>query len=120
MPLKRWMPKNWFQKIRSSKSSRLFDWLQAQADFNPTKWLLLPIKILLPFKFALVELSEVTLPSTLDISIAWVALLDDCKDIDNITKIEKSFIKNGIDEVLDSKIKTLMDSQDQLEAWINN
>jgi DNA mismatch repair protein MutS len=45
-----------------------------------------------------------------------VLIIDDCKDIDNITKIEKSFIKNGVDEVLDSKIKTLMDSQDQLEA----
>lgn len=45
-----------------------------------------------------------------------VLILDDCKDIDNITKIEKSFIKNGVDEILDCKIKTLMDSQDQLEA----
>jgi DNA mismatch repair protein MutS len=45
-----------------------------------------------------------------------VLILDDCKDIDNITKIEKSFIKNGVDEDLDYKIKTLMDSQDQLEA----
>ena len=45
-----------------------------------------------------------------------VLILDDCKDIDNITKIEKSFIKNGVDPVLDTKIKTLMDSQDQLEA----
>lgn len=45
-----------------------------------------------------------------------VLILDDCKDIDNITKIEKSFIQNGVDSVLDCKIKTLMDSQDQLEA----
>lgn len=45
-----------------------------------------------------------------------VLILDECKDIDNITKIEKSFIQNGVDEVLDSKINTLMDSQDQLEA----
>jgi len=45
-----------------------------------------------------------------------VLILDDCKDIDNITKIEKSFIQNGVDQVLDCKIKTLMDSQDQLEA----
>jgi len=45
-----------------------------------------------------------------------VLILDDCKDIDNISKIEKSFIKNGVDPVLDNKIKTLMDSQDQLEA----
>lgn len=45
-----------------------------------------------------------------------VLILDDCKDIDNISKIDKSFIKNGVDPVLDNKIKTLMDSQDQLEA----
>jgi len=45
-----------------------------------------------------------------------VLIIEDCKDIDNITKIEKSFIKNGVDEALDTKIKTLMDSQDQLEA----
>lgn len=45
-----------------------------------------------------------------------VLIIDDCKDIDNITKIEKSFIKNGVDQILDTKIKTLMDSQDELEA----
>jgi DNA mismatch repair protein MutS len=45
-----------------------------------------------------------------------VLILEDCKDIDNISKIEKSFIKNGVDENLDNKIKILMDSQDQLEA----
>jgi len=45
-----------------------------------------------------------------------VLIIDDCKEIDNISKIEKSFIKNGVDETLDTKIKTLMDSQDQLET----
>ena len=45
-----------------------------------------------------------------------VLILDDCKDIDNISKIEKSFIKNGVDDDLDNKIKVLLDSQDQLEA----
>ena len=45
-----------------------------------------------------------------------VFIIDDCKDIDNINKIEKSFIKNGVDNVLDTNIQTLMDSQDQLEA----
>ena len=45
-----------------------------------------------------------------------VFVLDDCKDIDNIQKIEKSFIKNGVDDELDNMIKTLMDSQDQLEV----
>jgi DNA mismatch repair protein MutS len=45
-----------------------------------------------------------------------VLIIDECKDIDNIQKIEKSFIKNGVDIDLDNKIKTLMDSQDQLES----
>jgi DNA mismatch repair protein MutS len=45
-----------------------------------------------------------------------VFIINDCKDIDNINKIEKSFIKNGVDNVLDTNIQTLMDSQDQLEA----
>ena len=45
-----------------------------------------------------------------------VLILDECKDIDNIQKIEKSFIKNGVNQDLDNKIKTLLDSQDQLEA----
>jgi DNA mismatch repair protein MutS len=45
-----------------------------------------------------------------------VLVLDDCKDIDNIQKIEDSFIKTGVDTCLDNKIKTLADSQDQLEA----
>jgi len=45
-----------------------------------------------------------------------VFIIDDCKDIDNINKIEQSFIKNGVDNVLDTNIQTLMDSQDQLEA----
>ena len=45
-----------------------------------------------------------------------VFILDEFKDIDNIQKIEKSFIKDGVDSNLDNKIKTLMDSQDQLEA----
>ena len=45
-----------------------------------------------------------------------VFILEDCKDIDNIQKIEKSFIRQSIDEELDLKIKTLMDSQDQLES----
>ncbi len=45
-----------------------------------------------------------------------VFILQDCKDIDNIQKIEKSFIREGVDENLDNKIKTLIDSQDQMEA----
>jgi DNA mismatch repair protein MutS len=43
-------------------------------------------------------------------------ILEDCKDIDNIQKIEQSFIHNGVDSILDTKIKTLMESQDQLEC----
>ena len=45
-----------------------------------------------------------------------VLILEDCKDIDNIQKIEKSFIQNGVDIELDNKIRTLTDSQDQMEA----
>jgi len=45
-----------------------------------------------------------------------VFILEDCKDIDNILKIETSFIKEGVDAELDHKIQTLMDSQDQLES----
>ena len=37
-----------------------------------------------------------------------VLIMDDCKDLDNIHKIEKSFIKNGVDADLDKKILTLM------------
>jgi len=45
-----------------------------------------------------------------------VLILEDCKDIDNIQKIEKSFIQDGVDIDLDNKIKTLTESQDQMEA----
>lgn len=45
-----------------------------------------------------------------------VLILDECKDIDNLKKIDKSFIQNGVDIELDNKIKTLTDSQDKLEA----
>lgn len=45
-----------------------------------------------------------------------VLKIDMCKDIDNIHKIEESFIKNGVDAVLDNKIMTLMESEDQLEC----
>jgi DNA mismatch repair protein MutS len=45
-----------------------------------------------------------------------VLILSDCQDIDNISKIEKSFIKNGVDSELDDKINILLDSQDKLEA----
>ena len=45
-----------------------------------------------------------------------VLIINLCKDIDNIHKIEESFIKNGVDAVLDNKIMTLMESEDQLEC----
>ena len=48
-----------------------------------------------------------------------VLILEECKDIDNVSKIESSFIKKGVDETLDAHIKILMDSQDQLEACQN-
>ena len=43
-------------------------------------------------------------------------IIEECKDIDNIQKIEKSFIQDGVDIELDDKIKLLIDSQDQLET----
>ena len=43
-------------------------------------------------------------------------IMDYCKDIEVIQKIEKSFIKTGINAELDEKIRTLMESQDQLET----
>lgn len=45
-----------------------------------------------------------------------IFIMDDCKDIDNIQKIEKSFIRTGIDASLDEKIQVLTESQDQLEC----
>jgi DNA mismatch repair protein MutS len=43
-------------------------------------------------------------------------IMDDCKDIENIQKIEKSFIRSGVDTTLDEKIRVLTESQDQLEC----
>jgi DNA mismatch repair protein MutS len=45
-----------------------------------------------------------------------VFIMEDCKDLESIQKIEKSFIKTGIDQTLDDKIRILMESQDQLEC----
>ena len=45
-----------------------------------------------------------------------IFIMDDCKDIENIQKIEKSFIRTGIDISLDEKIRVLTESQDQLEC----
>ena len=45
-----------------------------------------------------------------------IFIMDDCKDLENIQKIEKSFIKSGIDSSLDEKIRILTESQDQLEC----
>jgi len=61
----------------------------------------------------------VSLMSQIDTVLAYfenVLILEDCKEIDNIQKIENSFIKNGVDAELDNKIKTLMETQDQMEA----
>jgi DNA mismatch repair ATPase MutS len=43
-------------------------------------------------------------------------ILEECKDLDSLQKLDKSFIKEGVDATLDLKMRTLMDSQDQLEA----
>jgi DNA mismatch repair protein MutS len=45
-----------------------------------------------------------------------IFIMEDCKEIDNIQKIEKSFIKPGVDSLLDEKIRILTESQDQLEC----
>ena len=45
-----------------------------------------------------------------------IFIMEDCKDIENIQKIEKSFIRNGVDTSLDEKIRILTESQDQLEC----
>jgi DNA mismatch repair protein MutS len=45
-----------------------------------------------------------------------IFIMDDCKDIDNIQKIEKSFIRSGVDPALDEKIRILTETQDQLEC----
>jgi DNA mismatch repair protein MutS len=43
-------------------------------------------------------------------------IMDYCKDIEVIQKIEKSFIREGVNQELDTKIQILMESQDQLET----
>lgn len=45
-----------------------------------------------------------------------VLIMEECKDIDNVHKIEKSFIKDGVNADLDKSIMTLMESEDQLEC----
>ena len=45
-----------------------------------------------------------------------VFVMEDCKDLESIQKIETSFIKTGIDQALDDKIRILTESQDQLEC----
>jgi DNA mismatch repair protein MutS len=45
-----------------------------------------------------------------------VFIMEDCKDLESIQKIEKSFIKTDIDQSLDDKIRILTESQDQLEC----
>ena len=43
-------------------------------------------------------------------------ILEECKELDSLQKLDKSFIKEGVDATLDLKMRTLMDSQDQMEA----
>ena len=45
-----------------------------------------------------------------------VFIIDECKDIDNICKTEKSFIKSNVDLDLDNKNNVLTDTRDQLEC----
>jgi DNA mismatch repair protein MutS len=62
------------------------------------------------FDYLLVHIDEIS--KRLDT----IFIMDDCKDIENIQKIEKSFIRTGIDTSLDEKIRILTESQDQLEC----
>ena len=62
------------------------------------------------FEYLLAYIDEVIL------KLDTVFIMDDCKDIDNIQKIETSFIKPGIDIALDEKICILTESQDKLEC----
>ena len=48
-----------------------------------------------------------------------VFIIDSIKNIDNIQKVETSFIKSGINELLDTKIQILNESQDQLYSISN-
>jgi DNA mismatch repair protein MutS len=43
-------------------------------------------------------------------------LMETCKDIDSCVKFDVVFIKSGVDLELDEQVKTLMESQDQLEC----
>jgi len=45
-----------------------------------------------------------------------IFIMEQCKDVDNIQKIEESFIQIGVDKDLDEKINILLESQDQLEG----
>lgn len=45
--------------------------------------------------------------------------IEEIKNIDNIQKVETSFINSGINEILDNKIQILNESQDQLYAISN-
>ena len=45
-----------------------------------------------------------------------VLVLSECKDIENIYKVEHSFVKNGVDKELDDNIHSFQKSQDQLDC----
>ena len=62
------------------------------------------------FEHLLVYMNEIVL------RLDTVFVMEDCKDLESIQKIEKSFIKTGIDQSLDDKIRILTESQDQLEC----
>jgi DNA mismatch repair protein MutS len=62
------------------------------------------------FEHLLVYMDEIIL------RLDTVFVIEDCKDLESIQKIEKSFIKTGIDQALDDKIRILTESQDQLEC----
>ena len=45
-----------------------------------------------------------------------IFIIDECVDIENVSKCDTSFIKQGVDLELDFKLKGLMDAQDQLDV----
>lgn len=69
------------------------------------------LKIRIPdYEHLLVYMNEIVL------KLDTVFIIEDCKDLESIQKIERSFIKTGIDQSLDDKICILTESQDQLEC----
>jgi DNA mismatch repair protein MutS len=44
-------------------------------------------------------------------------IIEECKNIDNLRKIDTNFINNGVDSKLDEEMEMLIDNQDKLECY---